>query len=173
MKTRILAILTSIAVTIGIANFVRAQAPAPFINGSALIPSPPVTLTASQINGMFTSPVQIIPAQGAGTVIVPVTCTLNAIFGVAFTGGGNIRFYWGNAAPPINFATTAVTGIIAASFVANSFGLVTGISMTGGNPSAGTINAGLYLSNITGAYVGGAGSSLVVGCQYYVLSGVQ
>lgn len=50
-----------------------------------------VTLTAAQVLAIFTTPVTVVPAQGAGLMIVPVSAVFNYTFVTrAYTDGGGV-----------------------------------------------------------------------------------
>lgn len=130
-----------------------------------------LTLSAAQINGMFTTPVLFIPAQGAGTVVNIQRCVYNAIFGsAAFTSGGAIGPFFGNASPPVNGATGTIPATFLTTFSANQ---VISHSAMGITVTSGAVNAAVYLSNQTGVFAVGTGGSLVTTCQYSVLTGIQ
>lgn len=136
---------------------------------SGILLSTPVTLSESQIRGMFVTPVVVIPAPGSGNVIVPVVCTLNALFGSsAFAGGGTIALYY----PGTQFATsTAGVTLLSAPFSANQMSAVVGSHI--GALSSNTINGAVSISNATASFTSGTGASLTVICQYYVTSAIQ
>lgn len=130
-----------------------------------------ITLTAAQINTMFTSPVLFIPAQGAGTVINVQRCVYNAIFGsAAFTGGGSIGQFFGLVSPPVTTATGTLPATFLTTFSANQILSQASMSMTVNSLA---VNAAVYVSNQTGVFAGGTGSSMIVSCQYSVVAGVH
>lgn len=135
-----------------------------------------VTLTAAQINGMFAAPVQVLPAQGAGTLIVVTKGVANAVFGsAAFTGGGNIALYYGSVSPPVSLGSNTIVPAFLTTFSANQI-----VNMGGANGAAVNVvvssialNKGLFVSNATAPYAVGTGATVTFTIQYYVLSGLQ
>jgi hypothetical protein len=109
-----------------------------------------LSLTSAQILALFTTPIEIIPAQGSGTQIIPLVGIIkythvttayatNVTLGGIFTGAGQLTF--NNAV--ILTSTVSRTGNF--TFVANS-GASTRqyienvpltITVTNGNPTAG------------------------------------
>lgn len=144
-------------------------------NGISWIAPMPVvtatlTLTAAQINTMFTTPVLIIPAQGAGTLISINKCVYNAIFGsAAFTGGGVLAGFYGSVSPPVSAAHNTVNAAFLTTFSANQVAAASGSVAS----TTAAINTGVYISNQTGVFAVGTGSSMTVTCQYTVLTGIQ
>jgi hypothetical protein len=146
------------------------------ISTIAAIRSVSVTLSAAQINGMFAAPVLVLPAAGPGTVILPSRILLNAVFGsAAFTGGGNVALYYGATSPPVSVASLTLVAPVLTSFSSNQIlpGLGSSGSAAGIVTSALAVNQGLYVSNATGPFSGGAGCSVILTVQYQILSGVQ
>jgi hypothetical protein len=115
------------------------------------------TLTAAQWIAMYTTPVLIIPAQGAGTIIVPGTIEMELIYGsAAYTGGGPVGFEYGNAgalAGPLASNTEQAADFYATTNTAYRFGGNTGngsqITKAQGN------NVGIYISNTTAVFATG------------------
>lgn len=80
--------------------------------GGANIAIASVSLSHSDILAMFGTPITVVAAQGAGTVIVPVfaVLTYNTSAG-AYTGGGAIGLYFNGANPAVmTFPATGLTG---------------------------------------------------------------
>lgn len=92
-------------------------------NGAPLM-SAKVTLTAAQVKALFTTPITLIPAQGANTYIEVLACVVKLDFGtVAFTGANDINLQYtsgsGAAATTtlphvafVNSASTTATKIL-------------------------------------------------------------
>lgn len=132
-----------------------------------------ITLTAAQINGMNAAPILWIPAQGPGTYIRITSWSMNIIFGGAnFTGGGAFGPFYGPATPTTNSAATsaAATNLTAIGGANQTQGPAT---VSGLFPSASTLNAGVYLSNLTAPFAGGGTTTVTFFCVYYVLHGLQ
>ena len=68
-----------------------------------------VTLTASQVRNLSGTPITVIAAQGAGTVIVPYTCYAKLVYGGTdpFHDGSSIRLYYGNTSNEVGFVFTS------------------------------------------------------------------
>jgi hypothetical protein len=131
-----------------------------------------MTVSATQIDGMFASPILFVAAQGSGTYIYPFACTANAIGSTSFSAGGNIGLFYGTT--PVN--TMASSGLLTSTFLTTlpanqtaSFAKSGGVVIS----SLLSENTALYLSNITAPFTGGTGSSMFIDCKYYVQGGVQ
>jgi hypothetical protein len=120
------------------------------------------TFTAAQVNAMYTTPLVLVPAQGVGTFIEPISIFLENVYGAVFTGGGAIGGYY------LNNAGSLATSTVAATFLTtptvNQVALLTGA--VGSDAASTAINQPLVLSNATAVFAGGAGSSLIVKVKY-------
>lgn len=123
-----------------------------------------VTLTAAQIRSLLSTPVNIVAAQGAGTLIVPICVAYKSAITVAFSGGQNFTFglngggnFIANAQP--NSGGTD-TGIILAPIVAANVA----VSQANG------INKPLQLS--AGGDVTGGTGVIYVNVAYFVATGL-
>ena len=151
-------------------------------NGSSAVPSfqsqnisfLTMTLTASQINGMFSSPVQILPAQGAHTLIVVYFMKFEYIFNTtAFSGGGIIYLGYGGSIfyTAVQILTVDMTASSSAVFYSAANGSTNGYYGTGPfNPVSLSVNQGLSLTNDTGSFTGGGASTVVITVYYDVFS---
>jgi hypothetical protein len=124
-----------------------------------------VALTAAQIDGMYAAPVLIVPAPAAGTINYVQSAILNEVYGgTVFANGGAIALQYKNTVN--GGGVLASSTISAADLIAetanNSF-VMTGAS---GVLSANTIGQGIYLSNVTGAFTGGTGSTFNLNVLY-------
>src|SRR6202012_2782326 len=73
------------------------------------------TLSASQVNTMFTTPVELLPPPAAGSFyFVQQAILVNENGGTAWTSGGAITIGYSNANPG---SPNALTGTIAATFL--------------------------------------------------------
>jgi hypothetical protein len=139
--------------------------------GTPLVAS--VALTAAQFNGMYAAPVQLVAAPGAGNLILPGQMILDMSYGsAAFAGGGVVAAQWGSAAHGAGVLATnteAAADFFATASTVFSF-LPTSGNTVGALPTASVANAGLYLSNATGAFTTGTGSSFVVKVWYQVVA---
>lgn len=129
-----------------------------------------VPLTAAQFNGMYAAPVQLIAAPGANMMISVDKVVLQMTFGSAdFASGGVVAAQYGNT---IHGAGTAATNTEAAAdfFAAAStvfqFNGISG-NTVGALPTANVSNAGIFLSNATGAFT--TGDSTFIAKVYYKL----
>jgi len=148
-------------------------------NGSSAVPSfQPIpstfvntistTLTGSQFQTMFTSPVQIIGPPVAGNMIIVMSLELMYIYGSApFTVGSAtaINLFYGSSG-------TATTGSIAPALFANtqsSMFRAVGVALNG-IPKATFDGVGLFLSNATANFSSaGTGNSVGVIVSYIVV----
>jgi len=115
-----------------------------------------VSLTASQFNGMYATPVSVIAAPGANKAIVVNHAVLNMTYGSAqFVGGGVVGLQYGStahlagAAASATEAATDFTGASASTLFRLGAGVSTGAAVTS------AANAAVYISNATGAFTTG------------------
>jgi len=113
-----------------------------------------VSLSAAQFNGMYAAPVLLVAAAGANQLLVVDKLVLEMTYGtVAYAAGGFVAAQYSptingaglaatNTETSVDFFTTAST-----SFVFNG--------AIGPLPFANTVNEGIYLSNVTGAFTTG------------------
>ena len=128
--------------------------------------------TATQINGMYTTPILLIPAAGPGTVIRVIDCILNAVYGsAAFTGGGNISIYYTAPSPPVSLAAAAPGVGFLTTFSSNQVASLSGTFTS--TLSSVVENSGIYLSNATQVFAAGTGATLYAECKYYVQGSLQ
>jgi hypothetical protein len=130
-----------------------------------------VAMTATQWNGMYATPVQLVAAPGAGLMVIVDSVYLNLIYGsAAFVGGGSVGLQYGNTA---HLAGEAASATEAASdftsAVANTMYRIGGGLSTGAGTAA-AINTAVYISNISAAFTVGTGSSFNVIVNYRVVS---
>lgn len=123
-----------------------------------------LTLTDSQVRSLATSPRTLIPAQGANTVIIPLSITFDLNYVSSFTGGGSkifVRMTSANKLWQTSMLDTPQTGNL---FASGFLGWV-------GNYNTTSSYANQAVSVTAGAnYSGGTGSSLVINCIFYVVS---
>lgn len=116
-----------------------------------------VSLTAAQFNGMYATPVQLIAAQGANTLIVVDKMVMEMSYGSAdYAAGGVVAAQYGataHGAGPLATNTEAAADFFAAASTSFVFGSATGNSSA--LPFSTTVNTGVYLSNQTGAFTTG------------------
>ena len=128
-----------------------------------------VTLSASSVLAAYATPQLILPFP-AGTpstsIIVPVSWSLITTVSTAFAGGGNAVIQYGNTAQ--GAGTIAIASAIPAADVTSA--TTATFSGAGIQAGSGVAGAGLYFSNITGAFTGGAGSTLGLQVNYVLFN---
>ena len=131
-----------------------------------------VPLTAAQINTIYTTPISVIPAQGAGTLIEVQSCVLDLKYGsAAFTSGGTVTIGYGTTQATVAASTAAAT---IASTVLTTFSASQSILVAGSYPvTANTLslNTAVSITNGTGVFATGTGATAVLDCAYRVHSG--
>ena len=117
-----------------------------------------VTLTAAQLIAMKTAPVNILPAPGAGKLLVIDAITFQFKHGsTQFTGGGAVTFqYHGTSVNPH-------TGSVAAAVLqaATDDTEYLGPNVGGALDLQSAINQGLEITNATAAFAAGNGTAIV------------
>lgn len=120
-----------------------------------------VTLTAAQVLAMNATPVQLLAAVANQSILVH-SVLVNLVVGAsAFAGGGPVVIENANTAAGAGTATTS-TNLAAASV--NS--ATTAAYVLQGTAYTATIGNGLFVSNQTGAFTGGTGSTLMFTVYY-------
>jgi hypothetical protein len=126
-----------------------------------------VPITAAEFNGMYAAPIELVPAAGADTQIILDKCVLAMTYdSAAYDAGGVAHVQWANTAN--GAGVIASSTLAAATFQATAS---TSFFFNGGvvsAPFADTVNEGLYLSNITGAFTTGD-SDMVAHVWYKVV----
>lgn len=126
-----------------------------------------VAITASQFNGMYATPIQLVAAQGANTLIVLDQLQLVMTYaGVAYASGGTAAVQYDSTAN--GAGVIASTTLIASTFTAaasSTFTFNPGVVVL---PFSTTTNKGLYLSNITGAFTTGT-SNMVANIWFKII----
>lgn len=108
-------------------------------------------LTAAQLNSMNTTPITLVPAPGAGKMIIPDEVTFKMTrTATAFTGGGNVQIkHAGGNALVNDFPSTILTTAGAATTIDTHIPI----------DFVGTENAALQLSNLTANFATGTGTA--------------
>jgi hypothetical protein len=116
-----------------------------------------LTLTATQVNTMFTTPVELLPAPGATAFyVIDQAIFINENGGTAWTAGGAIEVGYGSSV-----TTEALSGTIAATFLTSP--VVTQIlTLAGAQIASSTastyLNQGIYINNATQLFATGTGT---------------
>ena len=117
-----------------------------------------VALTAAQVNTMFTTPVELIPAPAAGSfIVVDQAILVNENGGTAWTSGGAITIGYSNANPG---SPNALTATIAATFLTTPTvkQIITLAGAQIASAAESTVDAlGIFISNATGVFATGTG----------------
>lgn len=126
-----------------------------------------VAVSAAEFNGMYAAPKLLVAAGGANTLLVLDKLELVMTYGTTpFADGGVAAVQWANTAN--GAGVIASSTLAAATFQAAAS---TTFTFNGGvvaAPFATTVNQGLYLSNITGAFTAGD-SDMVAHIWYKVI----
>jgi hypothetical protein len=134
------------------------------------------TITDVNFQGMYATPVQLIPTPGAGFGILVLSAYLEIVFATAApANGGAIIFQYGNTVHGAGVNTIANGGTltVAATFattaavnqwttLANGANIATTASST-------TTNLGVFLSNATGAFTANGGTSSIRWAVNYMI----
>ncbi len=127
-----------------------------------------VNVANAAVLAMHATPIPILPAQGAGTLIEVISMVLENIFLTgAYANGGAIGLYYGAAASVLASATLASTFLT--SPAANQIGMVAGALAS--NLSSAVLNQPLVLSCAGAEFITGAGS-LIARVKYRVHTGL-
>ena len=129
-----------------------------------------VTLSAANVLAAYATPQLIVAAPGAGKTIVVLNAQIATSVSTAFAGGGVGVLQYNNtihgAGTNALSATTPSAEITAATTQIYS---QLGIGSIATTVITGVGNKGLYFSNQTGAFTGGAGSTLTYVVNYVVV----
>ena len=118
-----------------------------------------VSLTAAQVNALYTSSVELIPAPAAGSfIVVNQAILVNENGGTAWTAGGALTIGYSNANPG---SPNALTGTIAATFLTSPT-VKQVLTLAGAqiaSAAESTVDAlGIFISNATQAFATGTGA---------------
>lgn len=132
-----------------------------FLSGLGGVKHTQVSLSAAQIIAMYTTPVVLVAAPGAGKAIsihkVIFTITRTS---TAFTGGGAVIIQY--AATANGGGTQSCDSTLASTVITGSAGVSQ--SFRNGaiiSDSSAVTNAGLYISNATAVFAAGTGTAKV------------
>lgn len=117
-----------------------------------------VTISAAQWNGMYATPVQLVAAQGANTLIEITNIDLMMTFvSAAYAAGGVVGAQYDSTAHGAG-AAASTTEAAADFFATASTTFRLGGGLSTGAPFTTSVNKGVYLSNLTGAFTIGDGT---------------
>ncbi len=121
------------------------------------------SFTLAQILAAYTTPLTIIPAPGAGFMVVIQQFVLELVYGSAgYAGGGAAYLQYGSTAHGTNYATP-VAGIPAAVFTGLSASLAIqalgNINTTSGLVTSVAANAPISYTNATAVFTSGSGGT--------------
>lgn len=129
-------------------------------------------LTAAQINTINTTPITIIPAQGANTLIEVQSCVLDLKYGsAAFTGGGTVTVGYGSTQSTVAASPAAATlaATVFTTFTASQAISVAGAMAVTANTL--TLNKPVAVTVGTANFAAGTGATGVLDCAYRVHTG--
>lgn len=127
-----------------------------------------VPLTLAQLQALVTG-VQVIPAQGAGTLVEVTSAVLNLAFGSAnFAGTGIAQLSYGNATTYLASATIAAS--VFTTFAASQNVLVAGALAV--NASTNVLNKAIWF-NANANYTSGTGATATLDVSYKVHTGLS
>jgi hypothetical protein len=127
-----------------------------------------ITLTANQIRNLNGTPITIVPAQGANTIISPVACTAKFIYGGTnqFVGGAGIYLEYtsGEAFSNQVFAASDITGAL------NVYTLAPMYHFNTSNVPGNMDNVAIVITTDGPEFTGNAANnnSIIIELSYYV-----
>lgn len=141
--------------------------PIPYPTQNVLIAT--LTLTDSQVRNLSGTPITVIPAQGAGTVIVPYTCYAKLNYGGVdpFHDGSSIRLFYGSVSNEVGFIFAS--GSWKNNYNAYYYADDTRSSSTTGVPIATWENTDVIVSVNSTNFTGGNGNTVTLFVSYSVM----
>lgn len=136
---------------------------------ASVVQTASVAITAAQWNGMYAAPFELVAAPGANKLIVVDQVQILMTYGsAAFAAGGVVACQWDAT---VNGAgVIATTTLSAATFQATAS---TGFNMNPGvvaETFSTCVNKSLCISNVSGAFTTGTGSSFVIKVWYRIVA---
>ena len=132
-----------------------------------------VALTAAQILGMYAAPIQLLPAPGAGAMIVVDAMELLLNYNsAAYAAGGPVAAQYGSTvhgAGPL--ATNAEEASDFAVTASNTYLFNRASGNASNLPWSTSANEGIYLSNSSAAFTTG-NSPIIANVYFHVITGV-
>lgn len=141
----------------------------PAISQNLLIAT--LSLNATQFNALSGTPQQIVPAPGAGKVIVPYNCYGKLVYGGVdpFHAGSSVRLFWG-AGASIDANTYFTSGTFKDSVSSYYVAISSEPSSTTGIPIASMENQPLVITVNSSDFTGGVGNVVNFSLQYSIIS---
>lgn len=128
-----------------------------------------VTLTAAQVLAAYATPQLLLPAPGAGKAIIVSELDLYTSVGTVFAGGGVGILQYGATVHGAGVNALSAT-IPAAEITAAASQVYVLYGPPATNPATAITNLGIYFSNQTGAFTGGANSTLTFNLRYVTIT---
>lgn len=123
-----------------------------------------LTLTDAQVRALNATPQTLVPAQGAGNIIIPIAFTCSLTHAVSFGGGGKKITVEMTSTNPLWQTAILDTEQTVNRFASGSLGWV-------GNYKPTTNYANQPITVTAGAaYTSGTGSQLVLTCLFHVVA---
>jgi|ERR1035441_286558 hypothetical protein len=117
-----------------------------------------VSLTAAQIIAMYTTPVSVIPAPAAGSVILVEQILVELdLTATAFSGGGVVHFYYHGQTTEVMAQTIAAATVNGGA--ARTLYVLEPVQTAGG--SVATTDVGIDITNATGVFAAGTGTAKI------------
>jgi hypothetical protein len=139
--------------------------------GSSPIIYTKVTISSSEIKGMFATPKLLVAAGGANTMLYPMATIFEIKYNSAtYAGGGNVFIQWdstasGGGTKALGSITAANAGVTS---TADAFSYLVTLGSVAITTTSAVVNKGFYLSNSSGAFTTG-NSTCYVHLYYTVL----
>ena len=129
-----------------------------------------VTLTASQFNALLGTPFTLVPAQGSGVVIVPISVYGKLNYGGVdrFHSGSSVRLYYGTESLEVGQVFT--TGSFTDNFNAYYYADDTRSSSSSGVPLANWANQPVTISVNSSDFTEGSGNTVSFQFQYVLMT---
>jgi hypothetical protein len=129
-----------------------------------------VPLTLAQLQGAFTTPVVVVPAPGATSMVDVIDAVLNLTFGsAAFAGGGAAQLSYGTGVTTPASATWAAT--MFTTFTVSQMGKVAG-AIAASTATTAVANKAVNYTNATAVFTAGTGGSGLLSVSYRIINGV-
>jgi len=157
-------------ITGGTNKFYQVSADFTSLVPSSLVSTAAVTLTAAQVLAAYATPQLLVAAPGAGKILVPTFNSLYTKVGTVFAGGGVGVVQWG--ATVHGAGTNALAATIPAAEITAAASQIYSLNGNTANALTGITNTGLYFSNQTAAFTGGANSTLTFNLSYLTINGL-